>query len=258
MEHIAPHLLPALLAQGTTTTDSQGSHTGPLWSSVRDRYCYRSRACRSTCRPRDTVFADALVRLEPTLRVVSHQKGWCSHSGSPYRPAARLVSHVRGRQNRPAIDCALGSSNVGAPLIVRTWRCRVRRDQAPSRLAGRVGLFLRVEDFETARRRMLDMASSSSGNLATSATAASPCSSTSQETDGIRSDRRVAESDCPMQLIRKLSAPSGCPRMPPRPDAAFGVAPASTTTSSLLAEGELRGPLRSRTTAHRSASRLVR
>jgi catechol 2,3-dioxygenase-like lactoylglutathione lyase family enzyme len=60
--------------------------------------------------------------------------------------------------------------------------------------AGRVGLFLRVDDFEASWRRMLDRGVEFVSGLATSSTAALPCSSTSQETDGTYSDRRVPES----------------------------------------------------------------
>ena len=59
--------------------------------------------------------------------------------------------------------------------------------------AGRVGLFLRVDDFDTGRKRMLEPASSSSRSLATSPTAASPCSSTSPATGGTCSDLARAD-----------------------------------------------------------------
>ena len=82
--------------------------------------------------------------------------------------------------------------------------------------AGRVGLFLRVDDFEAARLRMLDHGVEFVTDLATRPTAVLPCSSTSQETDGISSDRRVPEAGLPL-IAKKVGvglgdAPVACHR----------------------------------------------
>jgi catechol 2,3-dioxygenase-like lactoylglutathione lyase family enzyme len=58
-----------------------------------------------------------------------------------------------------------------------------------NQVAGRVGFFLRVDDFAAAHARMTTAASSSSLPRARSPTAASPCSSTSRATAGIWSAR---------------------------------------------------------------------
>ena len=67
-------------------------------------------------------------------------------------------------------------------------------DAIGGQYAGRVGLFLRVDDFEASWRGCSTVASSSSPSLATSPTVALPCSSTYRGTDGTYSDRRVPES----------------------------------------------------------------
>ena len=67
-------------------------------------------------------------------------------------------------------------------------------DTIGDQYAGRVGLFLRVDDFEDVRQRMLDHDVEFVTDPATSRTGGWQCSSTSRATSGISSGRRPAES----------------------------------------------------------------
>ncbi|HYB31051.1 MAG TPA: VOC family protein [Solirubrobacteraceae bacterium] len=66
--------------------------------------------------------------------------------------------------------------------------------------AGRVGLFLRVDDFDASLERLREAACGSSVSRARSPTGESSCSSTSPGTDGTYSDRDPARAEPVLQV----------------------------------------------------------